>query len=66
MNCANHVFCTFDLKSELEVPYPRADWAEFVMVSLKTDKELSDTIEKTMEVVDKVLKVCVLDVLICC
>lgn len=38
------------------MPYPRADWAEFVVISLKTDKELNDKVQKTLEVHDKVLK----------
>ena len=42
------------------MPYPRADWAEYVVVSLKTDKELNDKVQKTLEVHGNVLKVYVL------
>lgn len=48
------------------MPYPRADWAEFVLTSLKTDKELNDRVQKTLEVHDKVLKACVLIFLFKC
>ena len=46
--------------SEVDIPYPREDWAQFVMVTLKTDKELSDSMIRTLEVAGCVLKVCVL------
>lgn len=42
------------------MPYPRADWAEYVMTSLLVDKELSDVINRTIEVEGNVLVACVL------
>lgn len=47
--------------SETDIPYPRADWAEFVMVSLKTDKELNDAVAKKFELDGSVLKVYVFE-----
>lgn len=47
--------------SETDIPYPRADWAEFVMVSLKTDKELNDAVTKNFELDGSVLKVYVFE-----